>query len=265
MLTLGKYRHDTQKSNFRKPSGSIWIDPKYRRFAVSRADIELLAHDSRFTRAAPFLVRSIRRRVRRKVAFELHSYTHIHSPNPSHTTSDPPRSSTLALQSRSSSSPYARPTFQQPAVGISRLTSHLSDVGTPMTMLPRPPSAALPRELAYTQSAQYTHPPLFPLFRRASTPRTEVLDDQVPHQTDGTLMRGPAGRAAVVLGRLPSRRGECISRLARAQNTPHNNSTGSWTRVSLRIDTHEKAKLAESCQHCSALRAAQGLPNGDPA
>ena len=132
-----------------------------------------------------------------------------------------------------------------------------------MTMLPCLPSAAPPWELAYTQSAQYTHPPLFPLFRRASTPRTEVLDNQEPHQTDGTLMRGPAGRAAVVLGRLPSRRGECISRLARAQNTPHNNSTGSWTRVSLRIDTHEKAKLAESCQHCSALRAAQGLPNGD--
>ena len=72
-----------------------------------------------------------------------------------------------------------------------------------MTMLPRPPSAVLPRKSACTQRAQYTHPPLFSLFRPASTPRTEVLDDQLPHQSDGTLMRGPAGRAAVVLGRHP--------------------------------------------------------------
>ena len=84
-----------------------------------------------------------------------------------------------------------------------------------MKMLPRLPSAALPRKLAYTHRAQYTHPLLSPLFRRASTPITEVIDDQVPHQTDGTLMRGVEGRAAVVLGRLPSPwRGECISRLA---------------------------------------------------
>ena len=73
-----------------------------------------------------------------------------------------------------------------------------------MTMLPRPPSAALLRKLAYTQSAQYTHPPLFSLFRRASTPRTEAIDAQVPHQTDGSLMRGLDSRMAVVLERSPS-------------------------------------------------------------
>ena len=134
-----------------------------------------------------------------------------------------------------------------------------------MTTCFRPPRAAPPRKFAYTQSAQYTHFPLFPVFRRASAPKTEVLDDQVPHQIDGTLMRGPAGRAAAVLGQLPSPwRGEHISRLARAQNTPHSNSTGSWPRVASRIDAHEKAKLADNRQHCSASRAAQGLPNGDP-
>ena len=170
------------------------------------------------------------------------------------------------MHSCSSSSPYARPTSQQPGPGSFRLASPLNDVGTPMTMLPRPPSAAQPRKFACTQRAQYTHPPLFPLLRPASTPRTEVLDDQVPHQTDGTLMRGPAGRAAVVLGRPPSPwRGECISRLTPARNTPHSNSTGSWTRVASSIDAHEKAKLAENRRHCSALRAAQGLPNGDRA
>ena len=106
---------------------------------------------------------------------------------------------------------------------------------------------------------------IVPLFRRASTPRTEVIDTQVPHQSYGTLMRGPAGRAAVVLGQLPSPwRGEHISRLARAQNTPHSNWTGSWPRVASRIDAHEKAKLADNRRHCSALGAAQGLPNGDP-
>ena len=133
-----------------------------------------------------------------------------------------------------------------------------------MTMLPRLPSAALRQNLAHTQSAQYTHPPLFPLFRRASTPRTEVIDDQVSHKTDGSLMRGVEGRAAVVLGCSPWR-GECISRLTPAQNTPRNNSTGSWTRVASRIDARRTARLAESRRHCFALRAAQGLPNGDPA
>ena len=54
----------------------------------------------------------------------------------------------------------------------------------------RPPTAAPPRKLAYTQSAQYTHPPLFPIFRGASAPRTEVIGVQLPHQTDGSLMRG---------------------------------------------------------------------------
>ena len=72
-----------------------------------------------------------------------------------------------------------------------------------MTTCFRPPRAAPPRKFAYTHSAQYTHFPLFPVLRPASTPRTEVLDDQLPHQSDGTLMRGPAGRAAVVLGRHP--------------------------------------------------------------
>ena len=124
-----------------------------------------------------------------------------------------------------------------------------------MTTCFRPPRAAPPRKFAYTQSAQYTHFPLFPVFRPASTPRTEVLDDKVPHQIDGTLMRGPAGRAAVVLGQLPSPwRGEHISRLARAQNTPHSNwFSGSWPRVASRIDAHEKAKLADNRRHCSAL------------
>ena len=80
-----------------------------------------------------------------------------------------------------------------------------------MKMPTRPQSAAVLRKSAYTQSAQYTHPSLFPLFRRASTPITEVIDDQVPHQTDGTLMRGVEGRAAVVLGRPSSPwRAECI-------------------------------------------------------
>lgn len=123
-----------------------------------------------------------------------------------------------------------------------------------MTTCFRPPRPAPPRKFAYTHSAQYTHFPLFPVFRPASTPRTEVLDDQAPHQTDGILMRGPAGRAAVVPGQLPSPwRGECISRLAPARNTPHNNSTGSLTRVASRIDAHEKAKLADNRRHCSAL------------
>ena len=82
-----------------------------------------------------------------------------------------------------------------------------------MTICFRQPRAAPPRKSAYTQSAQYTHPPLFPLLRRASTPRTDVLDAQVPYQTDGTLMRGVEGRTAVVLGRLPSPwQGECIPR-----------------------------------------------------
>ena len=228
MRTLGKYRDDTQKSNFRKPSRSLWIGPEYRRFAVSRAVIELSAHGSRFTRAARFLVRSITRLLRRKVAVQPHSYTHIHSLNPSDTIPDPPRSSTPTTHPCSSSSPSARPTSQQPGHGFFRLTSPLIDVGTPMKMLPRLPSAALPRKLAYTHRAQYTHPLLSPLFRRASTPITEVIDDQVPHQTDGTLMRGVEGRAAVVPGRPSSPwRAECISRLAPAQNTPHNNSTGS--------------------------------------
>ena len=208
------------------------------------------------------MVRSISSFSRRKFAVQSHSYTHIHCLYHIDTHSDPPRSSALAVHS----SPYAQSTSQQLAVGISRLTSHLTDVGTPMTMCFRPPRAASPRKFAYTQSAQYTHPPLFPVFRPASTPRTEVLDDQVPHQTDGTLMRGPAGRAAVVLGRPHSPwRGECISRLAPARNTPHSNSAGSWTRVASRIDAHEKAKLADNRRHCSALRAAQGPPNGDPA
>ena len=211
------------------------------------------------------MVRSITRLLRRKVAVQPHSYTHIHSPQRIDTLSDPPRSSTPTMHLCSSSSPYARPTSQQPGPGSFRLGSPLTDVGTPMTMLPRPPSAVLPRKSACTQRAQYTHPPLFPLLRPASTPRTEVLDDQVPHQSDVTLMRGPAGRAAVALGQLPSPwRGEHISRLARAQNTPHSNSTGSWPRVASRIDAHEKAKLADNRRHCSASRAAQGLPNGDP-
>ena len=221
MCTYGKCRHDTQKSNFWKPSRSLCIGPKYRRFAVSRAAIELPMRDSRFTRAAPILVRSITRLLRRKVAVQPHSYTHIHSPQRIDTISDPPRSSTPTMHSCSSSSPYARPTSQQPGPGSFWLTSHPTGVDTPMTMLPRPPRAASPRKFAYTQSAQYTHFPLFPVFRRASAPRTEVLDNQVPHQIDGTLMRGPAGRAAVVLGQLPSPwRGECIFRLPPAQNTP---------------------------------------------
>ena len=73
-----------------------------------------------------------------------------------------------------------------------------------MTTCFRPPRAAPPRKFAYTQSAQYTHPSLFPLFRRASTPRTEAIDAQVPHQTDGSLMRGLDSRMAVVLERSPS-------------------------------------------------------------
>ena len=54
----------------------------------------------------------------------------------------------------------------------------------------RPLTAAPPRKLAYTQSTQYTHPPLFPIFRPASAPRTEVIDVHLPHQTDGNLMCG---------------------------------------------------------------------------
>ena len=135
-----------------------------------------------------------------------------------------------------------------------------------MTMLPRPPSAALLRKLAYTQSAQYTHPPLFSLFRPASTPRTEVLDDQLPHQSDGTLMRGPAGRAAVVLGRHPPLGEENASPASSLPKIPLITTRQGRRHVShRRIDARRTARLAESRRHCSALRAAQGLPNGDPA
>ncbi|KAI5892133.1 uncharacterized protein SCHCODRAFT_02732417 [Schizophyllum commune H4-8] len=76
------------------------------------------------------------------------------------------------------------------------------------------PSPAPPRQPAYTQHAHSTHSSLFPIFRRFQFPRTEVPGDQVPHQTDGSLMYGLEGRAAVViLGRLLSPwRAECISR-----------------------------------------------------
>ena len=150
--------------------------------------------------------------------------------------------------------------------GPFRLNSYPTDIGTSITMLPRPPSAAPRLKSAYTQSAQYTHPSLFPIFRRAFTPRTEVIDAQVPHQTDGTLMRGVEGRTAVVLGRLPSPwRVERIFRLPLPGNTPHTKSTGSWTRVASWTDAHRAARLADARRPSAVLRATQSLPNGDPA
>ena len=119
---------DTQKSNFRKPSRSLWMGPEYQRFAVSRAVIELSAHNSQITRPERFLVRSLTWLLRRKVAVQAHSCTHIHSPQRIDTLSDPPRSSTPTMHSCSSSSPYARPTSQQPGPGFFPLTSHPTDV-----------------------------------------------------------------------------------------------------------------------------------------